>query len=88
MKNLLLILALFVVSCASLLGISNTITTEVGPFTGVFIAEETSGTAEAAGGLIAGTFITGVAGFFGFFLGIVFLVVGVLIGNNKIEQKE
>ena len=34
MKNLLLILALFVVSCASLLGISNTITTEVDPFTG------------------------------------------------------
>lgn len=38
-------------------------------FTGVFIAEETSGTAEAAGGLIAGTFITGVAGFFWLFLG-------------------
>jgi uncharacterized membrane-anchored protein len=52
-------------------------------FTGIFVAEETSGAAEAAGGLIGGAIVTGVTGFLGFFLGLVFLVIGLAVGNNK-----
>lgn len=53
-------------------------------FTGIFIAEETSGTAEAAGGLIGGALVTGITGVFGFFMGIVFLLIGLLI-KDKVE---
>lgn len=52
-------------------------------FTGIFVAEETSGAAEAAGGLIGGALVTGVTGFFGFFMGVIFLVIGLLIKEKK-----
>ena len=52
-------------------------------FTGIFIAEQTSGTAEMAGGLLGGAVMTSIIGFFGFFLGIVFLVIGLLVGNKN-----
>ncbi len=52
-------------------------------FTGMFIAEETSGTAEAAGGLIGGALFTGFTGFVGFFLGVVFLIIGMLLKDEK-----
>jgi uncharacterized membrane-anchored protein len=52
-------------------------------FTGVFLAEETSGAAEAAGGLIGGAILTSVTGVLGFFLGVVFLIIGLVVGNNK-----
>ena len=54
-------------------------------FTGIFIAEETSGAAEAAGGFLGGTLVTIIAGFFGFFLGVIFLVIGLLVGNTEKE---
>ena len=53
-------------------------------FTGIFIAEETSGAAEATGGLIGGALVTGITGVFGFFMGIVFLLIGLLI-KDKVE---
>jgi hypothetical protein len=52
-------------------------------FTGIFIADQTSGAAEMAGGLLGGAIMTSIIGFFGFFLGIVFLVIGLLIGNKN-----
>tara|TARA_B100001093_G_C26778103_1_gene993316 strand:- start:239 stop:664 length:426 start_codon:yes stop_codon:yes gene_type:complete len=52
-------------------------------YTGIFIAEETSGTAEAAGGLIGGALVTGITGVFGFFMGVVFLLIGLLIKDKK-----
>ena len=52
-------------------------------FTGIFIAEETSGGAEAAGGLIGGALVTGITGVFGFFMGVIFLIIGLLIKDEK-----
>ena len=51
-------------------------------FTVIFLAEETSG-AGAAGGLLAGALVTSVMGFIGFFLGIVFLIIGMLLKDEK-----
>lgn len=52
-------------------------------FTGIFIAEETSGRAEAAGGLVGGALVTGITGVFGFFMGVIFLIIGLLIKDEK-----
>ena len=38
---------------------------------------------EAAGAAIGGGLITGMMGFIGFFLGVIFLVIGLLIGKDK-----
>jgi len=39
--------------------------------------------AQAAGALIGGGLISGLMGFVGFFLGIIFLVIGLLVGRDK-----
>lgn len=52
-------------------------------FTGIFIAKETSGAAEAAGGVIGGGLLTTITGTLGFFLGAIFLVIGLVVGNDK-----
>lgn len=57
-------------------------------FTGMFIAEETSGAAEAAGGLIGGALVTGITGIFGFFMGVIFLIIGLLIKDEKESIQE
>ena len=57
-------------------------------FTGMFIAEETSGAAEAAGGLIGGALVTGITGIFGFFMGGIFLIIGLLIKDEKESIQE
>ena len=57
-------------------------------FTGMFIAEETSGAAEAAGGLIGGALVTGITGVFGFFMGVIFLIIGLLIKDQKESNQE
>ena len=57
-------------------------------FTGIFILEQTSGTSEAAGGLIGGALVTGITGVFGFFMGAVFLIIGLLIKDKKESTHE
>jgi len=52
-------------------------------FTGVFMATQTNGGAEAAGAAIGGGLASGVLGFVGFFLGVVFLLIGILVGRDK-----
>jgi hypothetical protein len=52
-------------------------------FTGVFMATQTKGGAEAAGAAIGGGLASGILGFVGFFLGVVFLLVGLLVGRDK-----
>ncbi|MCP2023597.1 UNVERIFIED_ORG: hypothetical protein J2Y76_004512 [Pseudomonas reinekei] len=39
--------------------------------------------AEAAGALIGGTLVSGFLGFVGFFLGVIFCMVGLLVGRDK-----
>ncbi|PVZ52209.1 hypothetical protein C9422_31555 [Pseudomonas sp. B1(2018)] len=39
--------------------------------------------AEAAGALIGGTLVSGFLGFVGFFLGVIFCIVGLLVGRDK-----
>ncbi|WP_444922661.1 hypothetical protein ACJJH9_00120 (plasmid) [Microbulbifer sp. DLAB2-AF] len=51
-------------------------------FTGNAVADTTSG-AEAAGAAIGGGLVSGFMGFVGFFLGIVFLIIGLLTGRDK-----
>tara|TARA_B100000965_G_scaffold348632_1_gene321348 strand:- start:183 stop:608 length:426 start_codon:yes stop_codon:yes gene_type:complete len=57
-------------------------------YTGMFIAEETSSAAGAAGGLIGGALITSITGIFGFFMGVVFLIIGLLIKDEKESNQE
>lgn len=57
-------------------------------YTGAFIgtnvdpADKYAGAA-TAGAAIGGTFVSGILGFIGFFLGVVFLVIGLLIARDK-----
>jgi len=48
-------------------------------FSVIFVTKETSGVAEGVGGAIGGILVTGVLGFIGFFLGVVFLLIGLLV---------
>lgn len=52
-------------------------------FTGSYVANNTASTAEAAGATIGGGLVSGVLGFAGFFAGIIFLVIGLLVGREK-----
>lgn len=57
-------------------------------YTGSFMAKHVDSNAQyagaqAAGAAIGGGLITGFMGFVGFFLGIVFLIVGLLVGRDK-----
>ena len=52
-------------------------------YTGSFMATRTTGGAEAAGAAIGGGLVSGFLGFFGFFLGLVFLVIGLLVGRDR-----
>lgn len=52
-------------------------------YTGAFMASRTDGSAAAtAGAAIGGGLLSGALGFFGFFLGVVFLIVGLLVGRD------
>jgi len=52
-------------------------------YTGSYMANNTKGGAEAAGAAIGGGLVSGVLGFVGFFLGVVFLIIGLLVGRDK-----
>lgn len=52
-------------------------------YTGSFMATHAKGGAEAAGAAIGGGLLSGALGFVGFFLGIVFLIIGLLVGREK-----
>ncbi len=59
-------------------------------FTGSMVAEVATATEDeeytgvaTAGTALGGGLITAVSGFFGFFLGVIFLIIGLLIGRNK-----
>lgn len=57
-------------------------------YTGSFMAEHVDPNAEfagaqAAGAVIGGGLISGFMGFVGFFLGVVFLIIGLLVGKDK-----
>lgn len=57
-------------------------------YTGSFMATQVDSTSEyagaqAAGAAIVGGLISGFMGFVGFFLGLVFLVIGLLVGRDK-----
>jgi cytochrome c oxidase assembly factor CtaG len=56
-------------------------------YTGSYVASMDStaehATAAAAGAAIGGTLVSGFMGFVGFFLGIVFLILGLLVGRDK-----
>lgn len=55
-------------------------------FTGSHIATNLAGAhsgAEKAGAAIGGTLVSGFLGFVGFFLGVIFLVIGLLVGRDK-----
>ncbi len=53
-------------------------------FTGSFLAnQQTSSAAETAGAAVGGTLVTGALGFVGFFLGVVFVLSGLLVGRDK-----
>ena len=47
------------------------------------VATETESTAAAAGAALGGGMITAITGFLGFLLGIIFLVIGLLVGRDK-----
>lgn len=51
-------------------------------YTGAFMATQTKGGYEAAGAAIGGGLISGFLGFVGFFLGVVFLIIGLLVGRS------
>ena len=51
-------------------------------YTGTYMASNTSGGAEAAGAAIGGGLISGALGFIGFFLGVVFLILGLVVGRD------
>lgn len=52
-------------------------------YTGSFMANHATGGAEAAGAAIGGGLVSGLLGFVGFFLGVVFLIIGLLVGREK-----
>lgn len=57
-------------------------------YTGSFMATQVDTTSEyagaqAAGAAIGGGLISGFMGFVGFFLGVVFLIIGLLVGRDK-----
>jgi len=55
-------------------------------FTGSHLATNLSGAhsgAEKAGAAIGGTLVSGFLGFVGFFLGVIFLVIGLMVGRDK-----
>lgn len=57
-------------------------------YTGSFMATQVDATSEyagaqAAGAAIGGGLISGFMGFVGFFLGVVFLIIGLLVGRDK-----
>lgn len=57
-------------------------------YTGIFMATHVDTTSEYAGAAVAGAaigggLISGLMGFVGFFLGVVFLVIGLLVGRDK-----
>ena len=52
-------------------------------YTGAYVANNTKGGAEAAGAAIGGGLVSGALGFIGFFLGVIFLIVGLLVGRDK-----
>ena len=52
-------------------------------YTGFFMANNTQGGAEAVGAALGGGAVTGVLAFIGFFLGVVFLIVGLLVAREK-----
>jgi hypothetical protein len=57
-------------------------------FTGSHIAKNVNPNsghsgAEAAGALIGGTLVSGFLGFVGFFLGVIFCIIGLLVGRDK-----
>jgi len=56
-------------------------------FSVLFIANETEGIAEGIGGAIGGGLVTAFLGFIGFFLGIVFLLIGLLVFKVPKEVK-
>ena len=66
--------------CASLLAFMLPLSGII--FTGSVMATTKSG-AEAAGAAIGGGLVSGFLGFLGFFLGLVFLVIGLLVGRDK-----
>lgn len=47
------------------------------------ISDAGAGGAEMAGAAIGGGLVSGVMGFAGFFLGVVFLIIGLLVGRDK-----
>lgn len=52
-------------------------------YTGAFMAHNTHGGAEAIGAVLGGGAVTGVLAFIGFFLGIIFLILGLLVARDK-----
>jgi hypothetical protein len=53
-------------------------------YTGSYIAANTSQSGAAtAGAAIGGTLVSGALGFIGFFLGVIFIVIGLLVGRDK-----
>jgi hypothetical protein len=57
-------------------------------YTGSFMAKYIDSSSEhagaqAAGAVIGGGLISGIMGFVGFFLGIIFLIIGLLVGRNQ-----
>ncbi|MBV6753678.1 hypothetical protein KV580_25510 [Pseudomonas chlororaphis] len=53
-------------------------------FTGSYIAVNTSHSgAASAGAAIGGTLVSGALGFVGFFLGVILIIVGFLVGRDK-----
>lgn len=52
-------------------------------FTGSYVASQTHSGAAAAGAAIGGGLVSGALGFVGFLLGVVFLIIGLLVGRDK-----
>lgn len=53
-------------------------------FTGSYLANKgATSAAETAGATLGGTLVTGALGFVGFFLGVVFILIGLLVGRDK-----
>jgi len=53
-------------------------------YTGAFLAANSEGgAAAAAGAAIGGTLLSGFLGFVGFFLGVVLLIIGLLVGRDR-----
>ena len=52
-------------------------------YTGAYIANQTNDGIEVAGAALGGTMLSGALGFVGFFLGVIFLIIGLLVGRDK-----